>query len=192
MKQLRYLLLFLSFAALVILNGCSKFNSSSANSLQNAGITGKVYYTKYTFLYEKNRFRTTNYRKGVIVPINTKVAVESIKGNTIKLILSDTGIKVDVVNIENYSGENIQGIYDKLLSPTPVNLSMYSKSTINKIKSGIVEPGMDKKTVILALGYPPKHKTPSLELSVWKYWQNRFNTFDVIFDEKGKVVSTKN
>ena len=48
---------------------------------------------------------------------------------------------------------------------------------------------MSKEGVILAIGYPPVHKTVSLEGKTWKYWTNRFNTFDVIFDDTGKVES---
>jgi hypothetical protein len=42
---------------------------------------------------------------------------------------------------------------------------------------------MRKSAVIVALGYPPKHKTPSLEANQWRYWSSRFGSFLVHFQD---------
>ena len=32
------------------------------------------------------------------------------------------------------------------------------------------------------LGYPPAHRTPSLDANEWYYWRNRWKQFVVVFD----------
>jgi hypothetical protein len=51
-----------------------------------------------------------------------------------------------------------------------------------QIQQGIVEPGMTKQEVLMALGYPPAHRTPSIEQPIWTYWRNRWDVFMVYFD----------
>ena len=52
-----------------------------------------------------------------------------------------------------------------------------------KVKAGEIEAGMSKAAVIMAYGYPPGHKTPSLKLDKWVYWINHFKTRTVYFAE---------
>ena len=49
---------------------------------------------------------------------------------------------------------------------------------------------MTKQQVIMALGYPPAHRTPSIDGPMWTYWANRWATFEVYFD--GDRVSRVN
>jgi hypothetical protein len=49
---------------------------------------------------------------------------------------------------------------------------------------------MTKQDVIASVGYPPAHKTPSLDGNEWRYWENRFGTILVTFKD-GKVAATK-
>ena len=41
---------------------------------------------------------------------------------------------------------------------------------------------MTRDQVLMSLGYPPAHRTPSLEGPTWTYWQNRWATMVVVFD----------
>ena len=50
------------------------------------------------------------------------------------------------------------------------------------IEHGEVEVGMSKAAVLLAIGYPPEHRTPSTRDNLWVYWRNRFNRFVLQFD----------
>lgn len=46
---------------------------------------------------------------------------------------------------------------------------------------------LSKKGVKMALGYPAKHRTPSLDDNTWTYWRDRYRTTVIIFNSKGKV-----
>ena len=58
-------------------------------------------------------------------------------------------------------------------------------------RKGILEgkayPGMSKRAVVFALGFPPEHATPSTDADAWRYWRNRWRTFIVHF-ENGVVT----
>jgi len=55
------------------------------------------------------------------------------------------------------------------------------------VKVGKIMVGMTKEQVIVSLGYPPVHQTPSLDSPQWKYWLTRVGSFLVVWDDKGRV-----
>ena len=57
----------------------------------------------------------------------------------------------------------------------------YSDSP-NSRRLNSVAVGMTREQVLMALAYPPAHRTPHLEGQVWTYWVDRDDTFRVYFD----------
>jgi hypothetical protein len=55
------------------------------------------------------------------------------------------------------------------------------------IELGRVALGMTKEQVIVAIGYPPAHATPSTDAPRWKYWYDTHGTYDVVWDDAGRV-----
>ncbi len=76
-----------------------------------------------------------------------------------------------------------------ITTDTPASLDHFSENDRKGIDAGKVYTGMTKEGVLTALGYPAKHRTPSLESNRWTYWRNRFVTMVVDFDENGIVRS---
>ncbi len=146
---------------------------------------GQVLYTQFSLFYEGTRHYTTNYRKGILVPVNTEVKFVSASGIDLVVTLP-SGTNLTLWNVRDFSGEDIDGIFSRTFSTRPLDLARFTDDEVKAIKAGQVVPGMSKPAVIAALGYPPKHKTPSLDLDQWRYWQNRFGTFVVHF-ENGQV-----
>jgi hypothetical protein len=151
---------------------------------------GATIYTQFSMFYEHNTHKTTNYRKGTLVPVNTAVKFVKSDSYTISVKLPD-GQDLTIDNVADFSGEKIDGIFARTFSTKPLNLSIFTEAERKSIMAGEVKPGMRKSAVIVALGYPPKHKTPNLELNEWRYWINRFNTFIVRF-EKDRVTGIQN
>jgi len=145
-------------------------------------------YTQFSLFMEENVHKTTNYRKGTLVPVNTEVVLVNQDDDDIELRMND-GTKLDLENIEPFSGEKTDGIFRRTLAAKKVDLSLFSDVEKRAIMSGEVEVGMSRAAVLVALGYPPKHKTPSLQGNQWRYWRNRFNTFVVLFEgDKVKAI----
>ena len=67
----------------------------------------------------------------------------------------------------------------------------FSLEEIDAIKQGIVNKGMRKKAVIVSYGYPPEHKTPSLDHDDWVYWMTTMRKKTICFDSNGKTLHCK-
>jgi len=151
---------------------------------------GQKLYLQFSLFAEEGVHRTTNYRKGILFPVNTEVAFVKATKKDVYLSLPD-GTKLKLANVQDFSGEPVTGIFKRTLATTRVDLEQFTEAERKAIRAGVVEVGMTKAAVLVAIGYPPKHKTPSLEGDSWRYWQNRINTFLVKFRED-KVVAIVN
>lgn len=57
------------------------------------------------------------------------------------------------------------------------------------VRRGVVQKGMRKQAVLLAIGYPPHRDTRTIELPRWRYWIGSRADFIVTFDDAGVVVA---
>jgi hypothetical protein len=136
----------------------------------------------------RGRLYAVNYQQPGLLPMCSEVKIDDIGRKRIKFTVKETG--------KQYSYDYHKSAVD----PFPEHLKLYfgercdmakvksfSKEEREAIKEGRARVGMSKDAVIFAMGYPPKHKTPSLEGNSWRYWMNRWNTKLIEFDDKGKV-----
>jgi hypothetical protein len=166
---------------------------SDASKIKGPSATarkGDILYTQFSLFFERDCHVTTNYRRGGLLPVNT--AVTFVKSSRNKIIVTlPGGRELTIENISDFSGENIDGIFSRTLSRAKVDLAQFTEAERAAIMDGKVAVGMRKGAVLVALGYPPRHKTPSLESNAWRYWSSRFGTFLVHFED-GKVVRVQN
>lgn len=164
---------------------------------------GETYHTQFSLYYDDFAHETTNYRTRTLVPINTPVTfvavrttTAGVKGAQITMpwpeivVRIPEGREVRIRNVRKYSGEDLDGIFSRTLGKEKVDLSAFTEVERTSILEGQVEPGMSKAAVLRAMGYPPKHQTPSLSGNEWTYWRNRVASFVVRFRDD-KVVSTR-
>ncbi|NLG04648.1 MAG: hypothetical protein GX567_12595 [Clostridia bacterium] len=149
-----------------------------------------VFFTRFNLYYEYGKHNTTNYLRGMFLPVNTPVTFIRHSGNSIYIRLPNDE-KICFYNVPDYSGENLNGIFKRTLSTSKTNLSEFTQEEQKAIKTGEVRTGMSKQAVLVSIGYPPKHKTFSLESDSWLYWRHRFDTFIVEF-ENDTVVKVRN
>jgi len=55
------------------------------------------------------------------------------------------------------------------------------------VRAGKVAIGMSKEEVIVSLGYPAAHQTPSLDAQQWKYWHTSLGSYLIVWDSSGRV-----
>jgi len=149
---------------------------------------GDKLFTQFSLYYEKGHHITTNYRIGILVPINTEVEFVRANKKTITVKIPGFDAEVNFVNVKDYSGEDVAGIFRRTFGVAPVDLNAFSETERSAIKRGAVEVGMSRNAVIKAMGYPPRHKTPSLDMNQWRYWKSRFDTVLISFEDD-KVIS---
>ena len=154
----------------------------------NAMAGDNEYYTQRNLWVYRGTCPTLNYAVDALVPVNSKVTLDRQAGKKLELTLVDSGTHFTVVLQKKYTHESMDQIKDRMLGKQPVDLQKFSKIGQQAIKTGQVVPGMTRDEVLVARGYPPDHATLTLDSNQWKYWQTRWNTILVQF-ENGKVKS---
>jgi hypothetical protein len=151
-----------------------------------------VYYTKLNMWYEHpEKIFSTNYHVGEMLPVGTEV--EIVKRGRKKILFRDTksGSKYRLIHIKDYTNISSDALFERYFSKTSVLESdvykAFSELEKDAIKRGELNEGMTKDAVMMAYGYPPTHRTPSLSDSHWTYWVNRWKNFMIRFE--GDIVS---
>jgi hypothetical protein len=126
----------------------------------------------------------------LIVPINSEVAFNGFRKGFMITVLND-GRKIYFEYNASYMGMDDDQYINLISSPTPVNIANLSELDTMGVKEGKARLGMTKEGVMMALGYPAGHKTPSLHSNTWIYWQNRWKTIAIEFDDSGRVKNIR-
>lgn len=189
MRILRKLIvLFAVLAALGPLLAETSLNYLESVAASPAPVAGSQYYTRYNLMYEKGVHLTTNYWRGTLLPINSRVTLVSVGPRKILLRLEGSGDTVTLDNVREYTLKDTATIARELLGADPVPLEKLGAETAAMVKDGYPRKGMTKEQVIMTRGYPPRHKTPSLDSNRWQYWSSRFVVQTLVF-ENGVLVT---
>lgn len=147
----------------------------------------RTLYTCCNIHHESDRFSDANYYVGAMIPAGTSVQVQSASRGAVTVTAGGTSLSVS----QDYGREqeSFQQYLDKLFvaDDPKARIERYSPAVQQVIHDGRVERGMTKEQVIASLGYPPTHRTASTAANVWTYWYNRWVTYQVSFDDSGKV-----
>ncbi len=144
---------------------------------------GGEYYTRVNFWYEKGRHITTNYSVGTRVPINTKIRITKMKKKRIYFVMVESGTELTFENIQGYTLRSTPEMAAVLLSSEKTPVEKLGEQIAKFIKQGQLRLGMTKNQVIMTRGFPPQHRTSSLENDTWIYWQNKFATHTLLFED---------
>ena len=156
-------------------------------------VAKKTFYTAANIWYQNPRnILSTNYHVGNILPVGTRVTVDKVTRDEIRFrneygqdfrfifIRKHSSKETDIWNyfVMYFSAENPlreAGPYEK-----------FSDKEKENIKQGTIEVGMTKEAVLMSYGYPPSHRTPSLDGDTWVYWTTHSANAPVHF-RYGKV-----
>lgn len=152
-----------------------------------APVVGETYFLRHCIMHEKGEHVATNYWKGELTPINTKVKLVYMKAKTIHLQVIDTGAKIKVSNVPDYTKKDLGTIARNLLTRTPVPIEQFGETMATHIRSGALARGMTREQVVMTRGYPPGHRTPSLDNDIWLFWYNRVAYFSYVFRD-GQLI----
>lgn len=136
---------------------------------------------------QRKRLYTVNYQQDGLISRCTQVDLQDYSNRLITFQETKTGTVYTLIRHKSSPdfSQYLQGYFGTRCTATnKLTLSSLDKKGIEQGKALI---GMTKEGVTLAIGYPPEHKTPSLDSNQWMYWSNRWNKFIVIFNDKGLV-----
>jgi len=143
---------------------------------------GKQYYTRTNLWYEKATHKTTNYMRGALLPINTRVTLTSIGPK--KMVLTPaSGEPLTIALARKFSLRSLDEIAVEMLAPREIPLARLGKDLERSITQGTLRLGMTREQVLMTRGYPPRHKTPSLDNDQWIYWSSRFVHRTLVFQD---------
>lgn len=157
---------------------------------------GKYLYNRYNIHYFSKGptmgASCVNYiGSGMFLPYNTKFLIgEWDQGFTV------TPEGSSMVIYFEYSPRYMAGLplgsyIDLIMSPTPVSYPDLSEMDLRGIQTGKAQTWMTKQGIMVALGYPAKHKTPTLHSDKWIYWKNRVVKMGITFDANDKVIEIR-
>ena len=147
------------------------------------------YYTTTNMWFEKaNNFFSTNFHMGHMIPAGTKVVIDKYRGSKITFTEVKTGTTRTYENIKKHSKINLRQLFDRAFSKiNPLGpegpFSKFTSEEKDNIKQGVIQEGMSKEATIMAYGYPPAHRTETLDSDSWIYWKSRGRRVGVYFSD---------
>ena len=144
-------------------------------------------YTCCNLHHDKDFISDANWTLAPMIAAGAKIKVLSY-GNNVANVEID-GQPMRIGHEYGRKQEPLEAFISKLVvkaSPRG-KIDRYPEPVRAAIKAGKVIPGMTREQVIIAVGYPPTHKTESLDAKVWNHWQSRAGRFEVHWSGKGTV-----
>ena len=133
--------------------------------------------------YDKPKITDVNYQQGALVPLGTRVTITKVHKQ--EVTFEAPGFPpITVVNKYGRAAVPMDTFVNRWFVERDPKLKLKNvpKKTRELIEAGQVEKGMTRDQVLMSLGYPPAHRTPSLDSPQWTYWQNRWQSFVVDFN----------
>ena len=144
-------------------------------------------YTCCNIHYAGEDISDANYYVGSTLPLGTPAQVQDAGRGYVALRADGRIFKL--YHQYGREQESFRQYLDKiLLSEDPkTKLASFPPDVQKAIENSRVEVGMTKEQVLMSLGYPPTHRTPSTSSNRWTYWYYHWDHYRVVFDDTGKV-----
>ena len=152
-------------------------------------VVGKEYYTMANIWYEHpKKILSTNFHRGNMIPVGTKVVINRLRGVKIKFTVVETEGTFTYFHAKKHSKIKLRELFERYFSKEdPMrpggHFEKFTEKEKENIMDGTLANGMSKEAVLMTYGYPPTHRTPSLATDVWTYWKGRAGRFLVVFKD---------
>lgn len=180
-----------SLFCLLVLSGCggkmAMINDQGEDLVGADGVVTLV--NLHPDMNKGPRLTAINWQMPALIPMCTEVAI--LEASSKQAVILDRSTDIQYTYYYHKAAAEPFDVHLKRFfgkSCDKNKVAKMSKIDRDGIKAGKIKKGMTKQGVLYAAGYPPKHKTPSLDLDTWRYWKNRWNTMVVTF-ENDKVVN---
>ena len=136
---------------------------------------------------EKVSISDANWGTSAMIPAGARIKVLSYGSN--RAAVEIDGKPMRIGHDYGRSEESLEKYLAKIVvkANPKAKLDRYSEKVRGAIRQGKVLPGMTREQVLMSVGYPPTHKTPRLDASVWNHWSSRAGRYEVHWTAKGTV-----
>lgn len=143
-------------------------------------------YTQVNMWEYKKVINAVNYSVENKIPVNTKIKIFKIKGESIKFKCVDNpDVAYELVNVRKYTKIGTEELVKRYFGPKPIDLSVFTEKEQDFIENfeGFFKAGISKEAVLVGRGYPPGHRTESTDLDTWVYWRNKWKYRGLEFED---------
>src|SRR4029453_7397978 len=184
-------LLALGVVVLVGLGGCG--GGRSPKSLGNSRV-GQGFFLCWNLRYDPHKPEITDTiaAQGTLLPFATRVEVQKVTKNSV--VFAPAGHPPITLDFE-HGGKTLS--FDSFLSRLFVTedprlkLKKVPARQVKLVEKGTIVPGMSRDQVLLAVGYPPADRTPSLEAATWTYSDGADADAFVVYFDGNRVSSVQ-
>ena len=145
-------------------------------------------FTCCNFHYDKDWISDANWGNLPMIPAGAKIRVLDYSAWNHRAAVEIVGKPMRIGHDYGRAEEPLEAFVAKLVvkSNPQAKVDRAPAKVKAAIKAGHVVPGMTKEQVLIAVGYPPTHRTRSTDEGVWHYWASRAGRYEVHF--KGNTV----
>lgn len=137
--------------------------------------------------YEDDWISDSNYGSLPFIPAGTPVKLKSYGRNRVHVDMDGKPMRIGL----DYgrAQETLEQFAEKLiLAEDPKSrIAKYPADVREAIRFGQILPGMTREQTLIAVGYPQRDETVSLEAPVWNYWASSFAPYRVVWGKSGRI-----
>jgi hypothetical protein len=156
-----------------------------------AGAAENKLFTSYNLWFEHpQKIASTGFKKGTLLPAGTEIKKLDVDGNEIEFVNAANGMEMRIIfKAKHHPGIPVKVFADRLFTTkdfAALTAGM-TPEEIAAIKKGELTAGMSRAAVLVARGYPPESKTPSMDRDEWTYMVGNFGAETLRFKD-GKLT----
>jgi hypothetical protein len=137
--------------------------------------------------YESDWISDSNYGSLPFIPAGTPVKLKSYGRHRLHVEMDGKPMRIGL----DYgrAQETLEQFAEKMIvteDPRP-KIAKYPAEMREAIRFGQIVSGMSKEQTIIAVGYPQRDETVSLEAPVWNYWASSFAPYRVVWGKSERI-----
>lgn len=131
-----------------------------------------------------------NYQLPTLMPVCSTVTITDISTKVIQFTYQGSSYKYMWEKYTRGAGQSLAENFMQYFGEECDQNMIQSLSSVDQegIEEGRPKLGMSKDGVLIAMGRPPIHANPDIDQSTWTYWQNKWMTMRLVFDQSGKLT----
>ncbi|TVZ40040.1 hypothetical protein P886_4457 [Alteromonadaceae bacterium 2753L.S.0a.02] len=142
----------------------------------------------------KRLLYSLNYQlSGGMIPVCSDVTITKVKKKQIKFEWS--GLEYEMVwdGHTKKAGVSLMEVAEGFFGADckKAEIAKMSEKDQEGIRKGLPLEGMTRKGILIAMGRPPHHANPNLDMPTYTYWLNRFKKKAIDFNDKGIVIDVR-
>lgn len=156
---------------------------AASRSVESPPLSG---YTCCNFHYEDDWISDANWSALPMIPAGSLVRTLEFRSYRVVVELGGRrmGLGLDYGRDQKLTEWSRRMIVQE--DPRP-KIESWPAPVRDAVRDGKVAIGMTKEQVIVSLGYPPAHETPSIDAQQWTYWHTDAAPYQVLWDTSGRV-----